>query len=261
MYNKLGTLTKEIIMKTSPIQNYENLYIISEDGKVFSLDRNIIGSDEIIYPKKGKELSISVNKQTSYLQVDLWKNGKGKRFYIHRLLAITFITNPYNKPEVNHIDGNKQNNCLENLEWVTSSENSIHALETKLVIRYKKFTDSEYESMLQEFLTESNLTQLAKKYSSSLTSFSYWIREAAERLSLSNDYDERLKFYKGIRAKASGILQHQNVIQYSLSGEYIQTFCSLTSAANYLGKSSAGAISNCISGRTKSGYGFIWKRE
>lgn len=62
----------------------------------------------------------------------MFKNRKKKRYKIHRLVAITFIPNIDNKPEVNHIDGNKENNCISNLEWTTSSENMQHAFKMGL---------------------------------------------------------------------------------------------------------------------------------
>lgn len=63
-----------------------------------------------------------------YLQYGLCKNGKVKYFRIHRLLAQAFIPNPLNKPCINHIDGIRHNNALSNLEWVTISENHLHAI-------------------------------------------------------------------------------------------------------------------------------------
>ena len=64
-----------------------------------------------------------------YLYVCMWQNGKTHTKRLHRLIALTFIPNPENKPEVSHKDLNKNNNAVENLEWVTSSENTIHAKE------------------------------------------------------------------------------------------------------------------------------------
>lgn len=67
-----------------------------------------------------------------YYQIVLYKNGKAKRFQIHRLVAKAFIKNFENKPAVNHIDGNKLNNIVDNLEWCTLSENTLHAYRTGL---------------------------------------------------------------------------------------------------------------------------------
>lgn len=77
---------------------------------------------------------------TGYLRVELWTNGKGKKYLLHRLIAEKFIPNPDGKPVVNHIDGNKQNNAIENLEWVTRSENQLHAYRAGLQVGYKKPT-------------------------------------------------------------------------------------------------------------------------
>lgn len=65
--------------------------------------------------------------------IKLCKNNKTKHFSVHRLIAQTFIPNPENKPQVNHKDGNKLNNCVENLEWVTGKENIKHAIQNSLI--------------------------------------------------------------------------------------------------------------------------------
>lgn len=73
----------------------------------------------------------SVNPR-GYLNVDLYQNGKRSKRRVHRLVAEAFIPNPDNKPEINHIDGNKLNNRADNLEWVTKKENCRHAWDTGL---------------------------------------------------------------------------------------------------------------------------------
>tara|TARA_R110000744_G_scaffold41339_2_gene93637 strand:- start:3435 stop:3899 length:465 start_codon:yes stop_codon:yes gene_type:complete len=89
------------------IKGYEN-YTISEDG--------------IIMNQFGKEIKPHINK-IRYCRLGLYKNGKCKKFLLHRLLALTFISNPDNLPEVDHIDRNRSNNNLENLHWVTHLQN------------------------------------------------------------------------------------------------------------------------------------------
>lgn len=90
---------------------------------------NQFGQVKRIRGKKGAVLGRLLKSRLDskgYPEVCLCHNAKSKRFRIHRLLAQTFIPNPLNKPCVNHIDGNRQNNALSNLEWVTKSENTLH---------------------------------------------------------------------------------------------------------------------------------------
>lgn len=81
-----------------------------------------------VYNPLGKKLVPVVTKK-GYHHVKVVIKGKMKTMKVHRLVAQTYIDNPENKPFVNHIDGNKQNNSLCNLEWVTPKENSLHAVE------------------------------------------------------------------------------------------------------------------------------------
>ena len=105
---------------------FEGFYKISKSGDVLSISRNgTISSNRI--------LNHSVARN-GYKKVCLRVNGKTYTKSIHRLLAIQFIDNPMNLPCVNHKDGNKLNNSLDNLEWVSYSSNSLHAYEDKLTI-------------------------------------------------------------------------------------------------------------------------------
>lgn len=142
------------------IEGYEGLYQVSTCGNVKSLPkirRNGTGT----YIQKERLLKPS-NTSTGYKKVELCKDGKRKGFKVHRLVAIAFIPNPDNKPEVNHIDGNKINNNIDNLEWVTSSENSIHAYETGLNSNKKDLDEKEIIYMYCEL--NMTMQEIAKHF-------------------------------------------------------------------------------------------------
>ena len=103
------------------IKGYEGKYQISNMGNVKSLNYHRGKSERILKPRYPSP------PQNEYGYVVLSKNNKVQHFYIHRLVAEYFLDNPQNKPYVNHKDGNKHNNNVENLEWVTPLENNLHA--------------------------------------------------------------------------------------------------------------------------------------
>lgn len=113
------------------IEGYIGLYQVSNIGRVKSLPREWVSGYGTIRKHNGVILKLCTN-QKGYLCVGLTKNGKVKSFRTHRLVANVFIPNPYNKPQVNHINGIKTDNTVENLEWNTSKENINHAIDTKL---------------------------------------------------------------------------------------------------------------------------------
>jgi len=102
------------------IQDYEGRYQVSSFGRVKNIKTNTIitGSSDHGY--------YSIHVRPS-------KKSKQRRLRVNRLVAVAFVPNPENKPEVNHIDGNTKNNNINNLEWVTHSENMKHALKIGLV--------------------------------------------------------------------------------------------------------------------------------
>ena len=103
------------------IKDYEDLYQVSNLGRVKSIRRKVNNNRGIMI-RQEKILTPEITKH-GYLRIKLFKNNKGKRILIHRLVAETFISNPENKPQVNHIDFNRANNKVDNLEWVSASEN------------------------------------------------------------------------------------------------------------------------------------------
>ena len=120
------------------IPGFEGYYQVSNLGNVRSLDRYVVanksGGKKLL---KGKMMKLTkdrgrIESKTKYLVVNLRKEGKNKVCQVHRLVAEVFIPNPMNYPVPNHIDGNKENNMVDNLEWVTYSENNQHALNTGL---------------------------------------------------------------------------------------------------------------------------------
>ena len=105
------------------IDGYEGLYQVSNLGRVKSLDRYVHTSNGKIYHVAGKVLKAQVDKK-GYSIVRLTKDGKGLTKKVHRLVAIAFILNSNNLPEVNHKDENKENNTVDNLEWCDSKYNN-----------------------------------------------------------------------------------------------------------------------------------------
>ena len=113
------------------ISDYEGYYEVSNLGQIRSVNRVVITRNNKKYHYKSKLLKQQPHN-SKYLKVELVKESKQKTYLVHRLVANTFIPNPQSKPQVNHKDGNKQNNIHTNLEWSTSKENNKHAWETGL---------------------------------------------------------------------------------------------------------------------------------
>jgi hypothetical protein len=93
-----------------PIKGYEDLYWITKQGRVFNKER---------------ELKLPINKQ-GYVSITLTKDGVPKGWRVHRLMLLTFVPNPENKPQCNHKNSIRHDNHLTNLEWCTPAENAAH---------------------------------------------------------------------------------------------------------------------------------------
>ena len=118
---------------------YEGLYEVSNLGNVRSCEHFTNGHHLM-------SRVLRQNLSNRYLHVKLYKSQAKRSLRVHRLVAMAFVPNPDDKPQVNHIDGNRFNNSASNLEWCTSSENMIHAIKTGL---FEPSTESTKKKVLQ----------------------------------------------------------------------------------------------------------------
>ena len=175
------------------VKDFEGLYEVSNFGNVRSLDRISKDGRHL----KGKTLK-QHNNIDGYLVVNL-RNNDSHSYFVHRLVAIAFIPNPGNKPQVNHIDEDKENNKVENLNWMTSKENNDWGT------RKERAIASSINNPKRDYL------ELGKKFSKSIyyidedgnkISF-YGINQAARELGLtvagiSANLHNHTKTYKGL---------------------------------------------------------------
>lgn len=147
------------------IIGYEGLYEIDEFGNIYSMKR------------KGTKGGILPHIKDEYWEVVLCKNKKTKRYSVHRLIAIHFIPNPNNYNQINHIDCDKYNNNLENLEWCNNSQNIIHAYKNKLITPLKGSKNGNSK------LSESDILEIRKTAANS--GRYYGRKELAKRFNIS----------------------------------------------------------------------------
>lgn len=130
-------MNQDIIIKKDVI-GYEGLYFVTSEGEIFSHDRKVLrinrsNRNEKYYIKiKGLKIKIKKNLK-GYVRCTLSKKGKPKTFSVHRVVAQAFLNQHLGQVQVNHKNGNKDDNRLENLEWVTPKDNIRHAIKTGLI--------------------------------------------------------------------------------------------------------------------------------
>ena len=153
------------------VVGYEGIYAVTSCGKVWSYK-----SEKFLKPRANNY---------GYLYVNLSKNGKIKSYHIHRLVAMAYIPNPENLPQINHRDENKTNNCLQNLEWCNCNYNNNYGTRNEKISNSKKIP----------------------------------------------------------------------ILQYTLDGEFVKEWPSATDVGREVNK----RISQCLRGKQKTAYGFVWK--
>ncbi len=147
------------------IKGFEGRYAITRDGKVWSYP-NLTRSKGGWLKLRGsgrKYLKVLPDEKRKYKTISLRKNFKPYYFYVHRLVAQTYIQNPKNLPEVNHINGDKTDNRVKNLEWCTHKENVQHAFENGLTTRGERNSQTK--------LTPKEVLEIRNKYKSKPTPY------------------------------------------------------------------------------------------
>lgn len=164
------------------VEGYEGLYQVSNLGRIKSLPRWIEFSDGRVrfYQEKIKK---DKKVSTGYRQVTLYRNCVNEYFYVHRLVAGAFIPNPNNLIDINHIDGNKTNNLVTNLEWCSRSENIKHAYDTGLRIAHTGDAIEKKSKAVLQFKEDGTFvaeypseTEAAKKNMCKQSTISYYCR-------------------------------------------------------------------------------------
>lgn len=236
-------------MNWLPIKNYEGLYEVSDTGLI----RNF----------KGQIRSTKPNKNVQYLQVDLYKQNIRTHKYIHRLVAEAFIPNPNNLSEINHIDGNKQNNLVSNLEWVSKKENTEHAIRTGLKTYKTRLSEEEFLQILERVIQGENYLEICNDpdIPYNVPFLSTKIKALAKKYNKEAELKEALRLQKIKRAQVNGIKNRnfRRIGMFSKNSEFIKEFSSITEAAEYLNTKNVGSISNALHGRQKHASGYIWK--
>lgn len=195
-----------------PIKGFEGLYEISNAGNIRSF-----------HSREAKTLKTWESKD-GYIRVSLRKNSKIYSKLVHRLVAKTFIPNPENKPQVNHIDGDKTNNKIDNLEWCTAKENIQHAYDTGLHKLLKGKNNPNYGNKLSEE---------AKKKISEANKGKHHTDEAREKMS---------------RARRGKKNPQARQVRCITTDEIFN--CIIEGATKY--NANAGCISECCKGKRKS---------
>lgn len=146
------------------IKGFEEQYEVSNIGNIRSIDRIVKHYvDGFTRKYKGTSKNIRLNDK-GYFRCNLKKDGKRFDFTTHRLVAEAFIPNEENKPVVNHKNGIKTDNRVENLEWCTISENVIHATKNRLI--KTKLTDKEALEIFNSLLSTRKLGEIYKVHAS-----------------------------------------------------------------------------------------------
>ena len=236
---------EEIIWKKIIIDNIETFYSVNNIGEV----RN---------DKTNKLLSLSTEYEYKVASISLG-HGFMKRKRVHRLVAEAFIPNPENKPYVNHKDGIRYHNNVENLEWVTPSENALHAVETGLIGFQKGRAVRQYNLQGEWLMSFDSVSEAARQtgtQQSKITDCCKGNRKTAGEYQWRYD-DLNLELLPSVPVPSC---KKKKVAQYDLNNNLINVYESYAEAARAVNGTSS-AISRICSGANglHTHKGFVWK--
>lgn len=199
---------------------------------------------------------LSQSSQQDYKFVALLVQGKQKRMRVHRMVAETFLDNPENKPYVNHINGNRGDNNVENLEWVTPSENTQHAVETGLFTSGRARPVIQYNLDGMQMATFESASEAARQTGGSQSKITMCCRRQRQT---ANDYQWR--YYDDIQDVTKiekKFITGKKVAQCDENGNILAIFPSFKEAAKAVDGTSS-AISRVCSGTNIRHKGYKWK--
>lgn len=158
-------------------------------------DYSITQSGEVINTRTGKARALDFNKKVGYFQVDLYKNNKRTKHYIHRLVAQAYIPNPLGLLEVNHKDSVRTNNHVSNLEWVSSSGNSNHAVQAGQRDHVARMSKEDIKNAYDLVMQGNSYKQVSEILNNSWQSgfLSVKVKQYAKANNLLNALEEQLK--------------------------------------------------------------------
>lgn len=227
------------------IEGYD--YSVREDGVVMRTS-----TQRVVRP--------SVNPDTGYLYVGLWKNNQGKTSSVHRLVAIAFIPNPDNKPNVNHKDSVRTNPHKDNLEWTTQQENTLHGYRHGFMTQAhkRKLLPHIYDLIIQMIIDGGTQSYAAEYFGVSEGRLSVNLKAHLLNHPDKELVAQALRKQKIHRNSTVSTGQKIPVVQLDLLGNVIQQFASYRDASRITGVPS-GNIVNVIKGRCKTAGGFKWR--
>lgn len=229
-------------MKQVFVDNIGTSYYITKDGKCYNSNTN-------------KWLKGQKNPKTGYFSYMLtMPNGKKKRCAAHRLVALAYLPRENkNKNQINHIDGNKLNNNLDNLEWVSPQENQQHALEQELRSFKHVYCFNFDKQLVAEYR---NIAEAARAAEISINLIQQEVNKEIKALSGGFFWSYEPTLGKTVEYKNTGKAKAVN--QYNKKGKYIMTYPSTGIAARAIGGVHS-HISECCRGKIKSYKGYVWR--